>query len=114
MDGGEAEPKHSSAPEGKAISAAAVKNQYLLINFRRLARLVKSRWCDVCVGTRPPSRSTLLRKEKKNNDKQGTDGGRVECWSAAKTWSRNWKRAAAGVEEGGGRGATEVFGKSAL
>lgn len=42
MDGGGAEPRHSSAPEGKAISAAAVKNQYLLINFRRLARLVKA------------------------------------------------------------------------
>lgn len=42
MDGGEAELRHSSAPEGKAISAAAVKNQYLLINFRRLARLVKA------------------------------------------------------------------------
>lgn len=65
MDDGEAEPKHSSAPEGKAISAAAVKNQYLLINFRRLAWLVKSRWTDVCVGTLPPSAELFFEKKKK-------------------------------------------------
>lgn len=64
MDGGEAEPKHSSAPEGKAISAAAVKNQYLLINFRRLARLVKSRRSDVCVGTFPPPAQLFFEKKK--------------------------------------------------
>lgn len=63
MDDGEAELKHSSTPEGKAISALAVKNQYLLINFRRLARLVKSRWSDVCVGTLPPFAQLFFKKK---------------------------------------------------
>lgn len=71
MDGREAEPKHSSAPEGKAISAAAVKNQYLLINFRRLPRLVKSRRSDVCVGTLPPLAQLFSDKKKKTTANRG-------------------------------------------
>lgn len=65
MDGGGAEPRHSGAPEGKAISAAAVKKQYLLINFRRLARLVKAGGVMFVVRRSSPCRTTLLRKIKK-------------------------------------------------